>query len=1074
MKSLKKIKLINWQTFWNNTIDVKGNILLTGENGSGKTSFLDAINYVLNGGNNTKFNLAAADETTRSLLTYIRGEIGIEGKQALRMGDNVISHVCLEYYDDVDDSSLLIGGVFEIRDNSIKIDQCFYHVANAKIVEDLFTVVKDDNSSIVNFKMLSNKAKELFGEANFEQYVGNKTQIKMAIASTLGIGSKKYHELLAKALAFKPISDVNNFVFNFLLPQENVSVDSVKTTIRSYLKIKGNVELDQNKQIALKDISDSIDKYEQYKLDYDLYSTYLYKVSLDEANKGVESKQRKIESNERKIVDLKKKVDSLTLEADELSKRIIQVESADWYRAIYEQEKNLQDVMLEKSKANEDVNSVNSIAIEEAALVSQFGIKNNIRDNVIKSNYPGFQKEINRVALLLDKEKDAKYSKLQGLRSEKSSVIEKQTQLLSEINSLEQGLIVYPRSVKALRELLRQGLNNKYGEEVEAIPFCELIEIKEGEEKWRDALEGYLNTRRFDLFVPSRFFDDSVSLYEKFKHDLSIEGVGLVNFDAIGEREVQPNSLATKVVTTDKRAQAYIDYLLGDIICVENEYELKNYPSAINPTCLVYKNKTIRQTKFEVYRTPYIGQNSRLIQKEQKKDELAELDERNSTLNKEISLSSADYDKIKSSKISYLQSVPNVWEIYEEASKKENSVRKLLEKLKIDNGTLINDTSDYKNELANIRKEMIDLSMKAGELVNENNMLAADIETLKSDTGSFFDLLENKLKNLQISPVFEKFAEECKLTAEQTKSKIAYLTEAVNKEANHLTILMSNYINEFNFDSVASIANIKDFKEEYNLIVRRELSKYKEELENAMVECSTAFKENYIAQIRQHIKEEKENIKKLNKILESKPFGSEGEIYQFVISRSNDPSFGKFYDIFDSNEDFDARDLFINQLSDKNLSLMKDLFDSLTADADDEKQAAVVAKFTDYRNFMNYDIMITDKHGNKSYYSKIGKGKSGGETQTPFYVIIAASFDQIISNGYQKKSSAILVIMDEAFNKMDASHIKATMEYFNDLNIQLLISLPSNNAKILMPFVDTTLGLVKSNNVSYIRSDIKK
>ena len=1074
MKMLKKIKLINWQTFWNNTIDVSGNILLTGENGAGKTSFLDAINYVLNGGSNTKFNLAASDETTRSLLTYIRGEIGIEGKQALRMGDNVISHICLEYFDDSNGQSFLIGGVFEIRDNSVKVDQAFYHISNAQLKEELFSVEDNGNYSIVNFKILSNKAKEIYGEACFEQYLGNKSQIKMAIASTLGIQTKKYHELLAKALAFKPISDVNNFVFNFLLPQENVSVDSVKSTIRSYLKIKGSVEFDQRKQISLKDIISSVEKYNGYKEEYTLLETYLYKTSADTFNNLINSKKRKIENNEKDTVELNNKIESMHHQEDEINKRILQVETADWYQAIADEEKVLLDAVTNRTKANEDLNSYNLIALSEASLASEFGIKNNIRNSIIDGNFSSFEKEINRVNLLLDKEKDKKYSELQSLRAEKSSVVENQTKLLSDINSLEQGLAVYPRSVKTLMEIIRQGLNNKYGEEIDAIPFCELIEIKEGEEKWRDALEGYLNTRRFDLFVPSRYFDDSVSLYEKFKYDFSIEGVGLVNHSAIKEKEIKTNSLATKVVTDDKRAQAYINYLLGDIICVDSEAELKNYESAINPTCLVYKNKTVRQTKFEVYKTPFIGQNSRLIQKEQKIDELSSLDERNSSLNKEIATVVGQYDKLKNSKLSTLIGIHNYWEVFEEAKQKEDDVRKVLEKLKIENGSLINDTTSFKQELENIRKTIFESSMRVGELAKENSLLIQDIENHKEEYNRNVELLEDKLKNPQISIKFDDFAKDIHLTVDQTQSKIAYERELVNREVNHLTLLMNNYINEFNFDSSPSVANIKDFEEEYNLIVKRELSKYREELENAMEECSIAFKENYIAQIRQHIREEKDNIKKLNKILESKPFGTEGEVYQFVISKSTDPSFGKYYEIFDSDEDFDARDLFINQLSDKNLSLMKDLFDSLTSDANDEKQAAVLAKFTDYRNFMNYDIMITDKHGNKSFYSKIGKGKSGGETQTPFYVIIAASFDQIISSSYQKKSSAILVIMDEAFNKMDASHIKATMEYFNDLNIQLLISLPSNNAKILMPFVDTTLGLVKSNNVSYIRSDIRK
>ena len=56
---------------------------------------------------------------------------------------------------------------------------------------------------------------------------------------------------------------------------------------------------------------------------------------------------------------------------------------------------------------------------------------------------------------------------------------------------------------------------------------------------------------------------------------------------------------------------------------------------------------------------------------------------------------------------------------------------------------------------------------------------------------------------------------------------------------------------------------------------------------------------------------------------------------------------------------------------------MEALFKKITVDNDKETEKEL-EKFIDYRNFMNYDIKITDKNGNISFYSKGGKGKSGG------------------------------------------------------------------------------------------------
>ena len=40
---------------------------------------------------------------------------------------------------------------------------------------------------------------------------------------------------------------------------------------------------------------------------------------------------------------------------------------------------------------------------------------------------------------------------------------------------------------------------------IEVKPLCEYIEVKD--EKWRNALEGYLNSQRFDLIIEPEYFE---------------------------------------------------------------------------------------------------------------------------------------------------------------------------------------------------------------------------------------------------------------------------------------------------------------------------------------------------------------------------------------------------------------------------------------------------------------------------------------------------------------------------------------------------------------------------------------
>ena len=98
MKRLTKIRLINWHYFTNETINVNGSVLFSGENASGKSTILDAIQLVLTT-NSRKFNVAANENGNRSLKGYVRCKVGNVGEEYLRRG-TVPANVALEFYED--------------------------------------------------------------------------------------------------------------------------------------------------------------------------------------------------------------------------------------------------------------------------------------------------------------------------------------------------------------------------------------------------------------------------------------------------------------------------------------------------------------------------------------------------------------------------------------------------------------------------------------------------------------------------------------------------------------------------------------------------------------------------------------------------------------------------------------------------------------------------------------------------------------------------------------------------------------------------------------------------------------
>jgi energy-coupling factor transporter ATP-binding protein EcfA2 len=97
MITLERLRLVNWHYFEDTVIEIGNRCLLAGDNGSGKSTIIDAIQYVMAANlRMARFN-SAADERRgggRDLMGYARCKLGSESTE-YRRGDTV-SHVMLQ------------------------------------------------------------------------------------------------------------------------------------------------------------------------------------------------------------------------------------------------------------------------------------------------------------------------------------------------------------------------------------------------------------------------------------------------------------------------------------------------------------------------------------------------------------------------------------------------------------------------------------------------------------------------------------------------------------------------------------------------------------------------------------------------------------------------------------------------------------------------------------------------------------------------------------------------------------------------------------------------------------------
>ena len=1065
---LKKIKLINWHIFTNNTIEVDGNILITGENASGKSTLMDAIYYVLSGGDQYHFNKAANEGGQRNLETYMRGKLGSEKNPYLRPQTDVVSYIVLEYEDEKRRHNMVLGCEMEII-AATQPKNHFFVINNYKIKDDDF--IKD--KQIIEYKSFKSNAKAM--KYDFDELPDSKKDRRRRLAKDIFKldDHKRYYDLLQNAICFKPISEVSTFVNGFLLEEDNIELGSLREEIRSYQNIHKMVIREKEKIESLKEFTPKAEKYISNLDELKYFNALRVESKIEKLNNVINRANIELKRLEDEYNGLKLEEESLNKNRDRLKIEIHQLENNEAYKALLNKKQSLEQLKNELNILNQKLNDFSNMLASEQKIVRTLGLNYRFDEDykqkdfgLLKAHFENYNTQL--------KELD---DKTRGLIAETKYLIEQNNKSKKEkekeLDNLNKGINNYPNDVYNLIEIAKTAIMeyNPKDKNPEVRPLCEYIEIND--EKWSNALEGYLNTRRFNLIFDPKYYDVVSEAYDKYKKECSVYVAGIVNVANIPNNETSKNSLMTKIDVKNRFANKYANYLLGDLICVDDVKDLKHFESSITPGVMVYKNYVQKATNPKIYKVPFIGHDSRKKRIEILNNEIKQLDNSNLEYNKKLS----DYDRIlstmKNSSIDDLMKSENYWI---QISNKESSIERLETEIRSDekNNGLLEITGridDAKKNLEIIQSDIKKNSSKQKENSTSqgqlNQKLLDNKEQLQNEQDNY-----NEMRKSLVDEVYEarkeKYTSNGWLNEEQINKDYESVRQYNNAVNSSLIATMQKYSTTYKASLTPIIENISDYVNEYYDLINRGVVQYEMEAKEAYERAEISFREDFIAKLKEKIEKSQRMLDKINKNLALHPFGNDEEKYKFYYEPTKDSEFYNYYRIIMSGKLMESKDLFTEILDEKDYSFMKDLFGKISMETDSAQAAAEVERYLDYRNYMNYDIKITNKYGDESYFSKINREKSGGETQTPFYIVMASCFDELMNKDSNKVESTCQVVFDEAFNNMDESRIKSLMEFYKKLNIQIVIIVPSNRISAISPYMDTLVGITKVNNHPYL------
>ena len=113
-----------------------------------------------------------------------------------------------------------------------------------------------------------------------------------------------------------------------------------------------------------------------------------------------------------------------------------------------------------------------------------------------------------------------------------------------------------------------------------------------------------------------------------------------------------------------------------------------------------------------------------------------------------------------------------------------------------------------------------------------------------------------------------------------------------------------------------------------------------------------------------------------------------------------------------------------------------------------------IARFADYRNYMTYEILISNQILDRAKLSRQTGFNSGAEVQIPYLLILSSALLMIYN---QRVNSTRLVFIDEPFAKMDPGNVKLMLEFMKKQKLQVIFCSPDktesigNECEVILP-----------------------
>jgi uncharacterized protein YPO0396 len=1062
---LTRIHAIQWFGYCD-TFDTHGNLLIAGRTGAGKSVLMDLLQLVLIGDQRSKYNAASdgrGHTSGRDKKSYCLCDTQEDVNGVPQFArDGGITYIALEFTWPDGVTSETWGMRIEYADAETQSpDEEFFRIPT-RLERGDFVTPDGFALEIDGFRLLLKKH-------DGETY-RNVTDYRKRLAEHLNFHRETIDFLMPSAMSFAFLPRFDAFCRSYILQAEDIKIEPVQQSYRSYLRIREELEKLGDKAERLDRIVAARREWEEAQRDADAFGFLEAEFRREAARAELSEFEQKLveidkrqakqreefeavcQSYESKTQDLK----SLeNLFRDEGGGVLLELK-AQIHRAV-DRIKQLQQIgeTVEQEKSRRL--RVTSHFQKEAALF-------------LAERNSGKTRELEHaLAALADARGDALKNALRQLAVAVRGVAER---LRTSIKSESEAYLAKKRELEAVQEQLRNlefnrvvpsplldEMNRQLPRTARENPGRQLRELCEVmDEEWRPAIELAFN-RKFAIVVSRENYAEALRIYNGFERDSERES--LVDAErALARRPiVSEKSLARKIEATDPVARAVVDELFGSVICADSLEELRKYPDAILRDGFRLRGLFAERPRRYDQR-PCIGAKGvgRLkahltAQADECSTKLRSIEPllaREAQLQKTISDGRLDSEDIEADLAAARQLAEFEAERDRLISRRTAATTPELEKREIAIHELEGTVKDLDARRLDLHgklqsTERNDIAGKRDDAVRAKERAEKDYDSILNDLGQ--TLVIARCDELR-SELRSEFGSDA-ICASQSGQRHRDLEAKLPGFERELLLLRQGLVDQHpelraepDFDP--KTAWNPSYEKLLGRIRVEDMPARQQQARDEEQRWQDLFRTTVAARLASAIRDVRKTITDLNLQLR-KPIGD--SLYRIKVDDNPAREFQEYRRVLDACAITQEGDSIFASLEGDTRAAVERVFRALV----DEPDGKLAQAFLDYRSYFRYDMEVSDPRrpelGAKSLNRHADKF-SGGEKQTPFYISILAcylrAYKRHLPQRYTEPSLG-LVPIDEAFSKMSGERITDAIRALRDVDLQGMLSMSSGN-----------------------------